>query len=437
MVLGLQGGGRLFPARWRRYSGLILAVLTAAVLAAAVYFLKVDPLWGRIKKGLDIQGGIHVVFEGRDVPGMPVTGRAMEQARNIIEQRVNALGVAEPVIQRQGERRIIVELPGIRDPEKALEAIGRTALLEFKDSEGKVIVTGKDLVTRAVGWEIDPNRPNEWVVTLQFRGEGSRRFAEATRKAVGFPEGDPRRNIGIYLDGRLIQSPMVRESIENGRAVITGYTNQDEAKRVAVSLQSGALPVKLDMIENRIISPTLGKDSLQKSETAAVIGFAAVAAYMLLWYRVPGLWAAWSLAAYLLLMMAALLAIKATVTLPGIVGFVLSLGMAVDANVITYERVKDELQTGKTIRAALDAGFANAWRAIFDSNATTILGAVILFWLGTGPVRGFALVLGIGILLSMFTAITLTRFVLRLLVNVGLRPGFLFFARQGGAAVRA
>ncbi len=424
----------MFSGRWRRHSGIILAVLTAAVAGAAVYLLKVDPLWGKIRKGLDIQGGMHVVFEGRDVPGMPVTARAMEQARAIIEQRVNALGVTEPVIQRQGERRIIVELPGIRDPEKALEAIGRTAVLEFKDSEGKVIVTGKDLVTRAVGWEIDSNT-NQWVVTLQFRGEGSRRFAEATRKAAGFPQGDPRRSIGIYLDGKAIQNPEVREPIENGRAVITGYANQDEAKRVAVSLQSGALPVKLDLIENRIISPTLGKDSLQRSETAAVIGFAAVAAYMLAWYRVPGLWAAWGLTAYLLLMMGALLAIRATLTLPGIVGFVLSLGMAVDANVITFERVKDELRLGKTMRAALDAGFANAWRAIFDSNATTILGALILFWLGTGPVRGFAVVLGVGILLSMFTAITLTRFVLRLLVNAGLRPGPLFFARGGGVPV--
>lgn len=424
----------MFSGRWRRQSGIILAVLTAAVAGAAVYLLKVDPLWGKIRKGLDIQGGMHVVFEGRDVPGMPVTARAMEQARAIIEQRVNALGVTEPVIQRQGERRIIVELPGIRDPEKALEAIGRTAVLEFKDSEGKVIVTGKDLVTRAVGWEIDSNT-NQWVVTLQFRGEGSRRFAEATRKAAGFPQGDPRRSIGIYLDGKAIQNPEVREPIENGRAVITGYANQDEAKRVAVSLQSGALPVKLDLIENRIISPTLGKDSLQRSETAAVIGFAAVAAYMLAWYRVPGLWAAWGLTAYLLLMMGALLAIRATLTLPGIVGFVLSLGMAVDANVITFERVKDELRLGKTMRAALDAGFANAWRAIFDSNATTILGALILFWLGTGPVRGFAVVLGVGILLSMFTAITLTRFVLRLLVNAGLRPGPLFFARGGGVPV--
>ncbi len=421
----------MFSGRWRRHSGVILAVLTAAVAGAAVYLLKVDPLWGKIRKGLDIQGGMHVVFEGRDVPGMPVTARAMEQARAIIEQRVNALGVAEPVIQRQGERRIIVELPGIRDPEKALEAIGRTAVLEFKDSEGKVIVTGKDLVTRAVGWEIDPNT-NQWVVTLQFRGEGSRRFAEATRKAAGFPQGDQRRSIGIFLDGKMIQNPEVREPIENGRAVITGYANQDEAKRVAVSLQSGALPVKLDLMENRIISPTLGKDSLQKSETAAVIGFAAVAAYILAWYRVPGLWAAWGLTAYLLLMMGALLALKATLTLPGIVGFVLSLGMAVDANVITFERVKDELRLGKTMRAALDAGFANAWRAIFDSNATTILGALILFWLGTGPVRGFALVLGVGIVLSMFTAITLTRFVLRLLVNAGLRPGPLFFFARGG-----
>ncbi len=418
---------------WRRNSGLILALIFVAVAGAGFYFIKVDKLWGKIKKGLDIQGGIHVVFEGVDTSGMPVTPQAMEQARAIIEQRVNGLGVAEPIIQRQGERRIIVELPGITDPEKALETIGRTALLEFKDSSGKVIVTGKDLVTRAVGWELDTTR-NQWVVTLQFKGDGVKRFAEATRLAASFPETDPRRRIGIYLDGVQLQNPTVNEPIESGRAVITGYASQEEAKRIAVSLQSGALPVKLNLVENRTISPTLGTDSLKRSEAAAVIGTVAVLAFMFLYYRIPGFWADFALFTYLLIFLGILWAIKATLTLPGIAGFVLSVGMAVDANVVIFERIREELRVGKTIRAALDAGFANAFRAIFDSNATTLLGAAVLFYLGTGPVRGFALTLALGVLVSMFTAIVLTRFVLRLLVNAGVKPGPLFFGRPPAPA---
>lgn len=416
----------------KRNSGLTLAVLFLAVAGAAFYFLNTNPLWDKVKKGLDIRGGIHVVYEGVDVPGLPVTKQAMEQARRIIEQRVNGLGVSEPVIQLQGERRIIVDVPDVKDPAKALEAIGRTALLEFKDSEGKVIVTGKDLDPRGVDVEIQQS--GGVVVTLKFKDEGAKIFAEATRAAIQFGQEDPRRRIGIYLDGQLVQNPYVQSVIENGSAVITGYPSVEDARRVAVSLQSGALPVKLDIIENRTISPTLGSDSLNKTQSAAVIGTVAVLAFMLLYYRIPGFWADFTLLVYLLIFLAMLVAIRATLTLPGIAGFVLSVGLAVDANVIIFERIKEELRLGKTIRAALDAGFANALRAIVDSNLTTVLGAIILFWLGSGPVRGFALTLMLGVGISMFTAITVTRFVLRLLVNAGVRTGPLFFAVPAGQA---
>lgn len=413
---------------WRRNSALILAAIVAVVVAAGFYFLKVNPLWSQVKKGLDIQGGIHVVFEGVDAPGMPVTPRSIEQAKGIIEQRVNRLGVAEPVIQRQGESRIIVELPGIRDPEKALEVIGRTALLEFKDEAGKTIVTGKDLDSQAVDVEIQPG--GGVVVTLRFKKEGAARFAAATREAV---KTTPHKTIAIVLDNQIMQQPVVSDAIENGQAVITGYNSVEDARRIAISLQSGALPVRLNMVENRTISPTLGKDSLNKSEAAAVIGIVLVLAFMFLFYRIPGLWADFALFIYLLLFLGLLVSIKATLTLPGIAGFVLSIGMAVDANVIIFERIKEELRLGKTIRSALDAGFENAFRAIFDSNATTLLGASILFWLGSGPVRGFALTLALGVILSMFTAIVITRFVLRLLVNAGLKAGPFFFATPGGS----
>ncbi len=420
----------------RKNSALLLALIFLAVAAAGVYFLKVNPLWDRVKKGLDIQGGIHVVFEGVDTPGMPVTSKAMEDAKRIIEDRVNRLGVAEPVIQRQGDRRIIVELPGIKDPDKALEAIGRTALLEFKDSEGKVIVSGKDLDPGGVGVEID--QANRTVVTLRFKKEGTKRFAEATRMAYQFrpkdpQQDDPRNHIGIYLDGKLVQNPGVESPIENGRAIITGYGSVEEARRVVVALQSGALPVKLVPVENRTISPTLGRDSLRRSQTAAVIGTAAVLAFMFLYYRVPGLWADLALLIYLLIFLGVLVGLNATLTLPGIAGFVLSIGMAVDANVIIFERIKEELRLGKTIRSAMDAGFANAFRAIFDSNATTLLGAAVLFYFGTGPVRGFAVTLALGVLISMFTAIVITRFMLRLLVDAGMKAGPFFFTAPGTA----
>ncbi len=407
---------------WKRNSGLILALIFVIVGGAAFYFLKVNSLWANIKKGLDIQGGIHVVYEGVDAPGMPVTDASMEKARNIIEQRINGLGVAEPLVQRQGDKRIIVELPGIKDPEKAVDMIGRTALLEFKDESGKVIVTGKDLDPRGIDTQI--TQGNQVVVTLQFKGEGIKRFAEATREAV---KSDPKKKIAIYLDGQLIQNPTVQSPIDNGSAQITGYESLEDARNVAIALQSGALPVKLNIIENRTISPTLGTDSLKKSEFAAMIGIVAVAAFMFLFYRIPGFWADFALLVYLLLFMGILFAIKATLTLPGIAGLVLSVGMAVDANVIIFERIKDEIRKGKTIRSALDAGFANAFRAILDSNVTTLLGAAILFWLGSGPVRGFALTLALGVILSMLTAIVLTKHLLRLLVNVGLKPGPLFF----------
>lgn len=417
----------------KRKSVLLLALIFFVTAGAAFYFLQVDSLWARIKKGLDIQGGIHVVFEGADVPGMPATSEAMDQAKNIIEERVNRLGVTEPIIQRQGEKRIVVELPGIRDPEKALEAIGRTAILEFKDSEGKVIVTGKDLDPRGVNFNLNTGG-NEWVVSLRFKGEGVRRFAEATREAVKFPKEDPRRRIGIFLDGEEIQNPSVNDAIETGDAIITGYATVDEAKSIAVSLQSGALPVKLNVIENRTISPTLGQDSLRRSESAALIGIIAVLAFVFLFYRIPGFWADFALLVYFLLFLGILVAIDATLTLPGIAGFILSVGMAVDANIVIFERIKDELRLGKTIRTALDAGFANALRAVIDSNATTVIGAGVLFYFGTGPVRGFALTLILGVLISLFTAVVVTRYVLRLLVASGLKAGPLFFAPVSAGA---
>lgn len=418
--------------RFQTRSRLILFSVFVIVAGLSYFFLFARPLFLEVKQGLDIRGGMHVVYRGVDLPDMPVTRESMQKARDIIERRVNGLGVSEPAIQLQGEDRIIVDIPDIKDPEKALDTIGRTALLEFKDSEGNVIISGKDLDPQSVDFAFD--QVGNPVVNLRFMGDGVKRFADATRKAAGFPDGDARNRIAIFLDGEKISEPGVNEAIPNGSAVISGYADLDEARRIAISLQSGALPLKLEIIENRTISPTLGQDSLTKSQVAAIIGIVTVIAFMILFYRIPGFWADFALLIYLLLFLAFYVAVNATLTLPGIAGFVLSVGMAVDANIIIFERIKEEIRLGRTIRSALDTGFANALRAIVDSNVTTVLGAAILFWLTTGPVRGFALTLMIGIGLSMFTAVVVTRQLLRLLVNAGLRPGPLFFNVAGTRA---
>ncbi|MBX6377468.1 MAG: protein translocase subunit SecD [Clostridia bacterium] len=401
------------------------AALVAAILASAFYFLYEAPLWDRIPKGLDLQGGVHVVYRASPLPDSPVNDATMTKTLQIMEQRVNALGVAEPVLQRQGADRIIVELPGVKNPEEAIRAIGRTARLEFKDEAGKVIVTGADLATADA--QILDN--GQVVVALRFKGDGVRRFAEATRAAA-----PTHRRIGIYLDGQLLQNPTVQDPIENGQAVITGYTSYDEARAIAVSLQSGALPVALEIIENRTVSASLGSDSLGRSQVAAVVGVVAVAAFMLAVYRLAGLLAVLALTLYLVLFLGVLWAIGATLTLPGIAGAVLSVGMAVDANVIIFERIREELRLGKSIRSALEAGHANAFRAIFDGNVTTLIAAAILLWLGSGPVRGFAVTLGVGVLTSMFTAIVVTRYLLVLLVGAGMRPNWSFFGAGRAAS---
>ncbi|HBT46646.1 MAG TPA: protein translocase subunit SecD [Peptococcaceae bacterium] len=367
--------------------------------------------------GLDLRGGVHIVVEAKDTPDHQVTDEDMEALRQVMRSRVDELGLAEPLIQREGSRRLIIELAGIGDPEEAVKVIGKTALLEFKTADGRVVVSGKDL--RDAKAIID-QQTNEPMVTLRFNDEGTRKFAEVTAELVReYSLNDPRRHIGIYLDGELLTNPVVREAIPSGEAVISGgFADYKEAAELAALLRGGALPVPVEIEERRAVGPTLGQDSLVKSKKAIVVGLVAIALFMLVVYRLPGLVANFSLIVYAVIVLAALWALKATLTLPGIVGLLLSVGMAVDANIIIYERLKEELRKGKTLRAAVEAGFTRAFRTIFDSNTTTVLAAVVLYFLGSGTIRGFAITLTLGIAASMFTAITLTRFLLRLLVNI-------------------
>ena len=294
----------------------------------------------------------------------------------------------------------------MKDPEKAIEMIGKTALMEFQDAKGVTHLTGKDLKDARA--QIDQSKQN--LVALEFTDQGGKIFGELTSKNVG-------KQIAILLDKQVLTSPVVNEPILGGKAVITGNRSIEEAERLAILLRSGSLPVKVEVLETRTVGPSLGDDSKEKSKTAFLVSIVAIAAFMLIYYRMSGFVADVTLLLYIVLTMFCMKMLNATLTLPGIAGIILSMGMAVDANVLIFERFKEELRAGKTLRAAMTAGFDKAFITIFDSNITTIFAGAILFFFGSGPVRGFAVTLILGNLLSMFTAVTVTKFMLTLLMN--------------------
>ena len=368
---------------------------------------------------MDLQGGTHVVLQAVDTPELKVDDDAVNRSVKVIERRVNELGLTEPVIQRQGKDRIIVELPGVKDPEKAIAMLGRTAMLQFKDESGKVVLTGSDLKDA----KAQVSQGNQAVVGLEFNDEGGKKFADLTARNVG-------KKIAIELDGQVLTAPVVQEAITGGHAQISGSRNVEEAEHLAILLRSGSLPVKIEIMENRTVGPTLGQDSKDKSVKAFSIGIIGVFVFMLLFYRLAGVVADIALLLYVMLLLLVMRYLGATLTLPGIAGIILSVGMAVDANVLIFERFKEEVKRGKTLRSAMDSGFGRAIVTILDSNLTTIMAAVVLFYLGTGPIKGFAVTLALGTLLSMFTAVTVTKFLLRFLIysNITKSP-FLFGAR--------
>lgn len=383
----------------------LLKLIATIVVIVGVFAAFIAPLAGSIRQGLDLQGGTHVVLEGVDTPEATVNDDAMNRVVKIMEKRVNELGLTEPIIQREGERRIIIELPGIKDPDKAIAVLGKTAMLEFKDEEGNTVLKGIDL--KDAREQTTQNNQNE--VAIEFTDEGAQKFADLTSANVG-------RTISILLDGEVLTAPRVNEPITGGKAVITGSRNLEEAHNLAVLLRSGALPVKVDIIETRTVGPTLGQDSKDKSIFAFAVGVGAIFVFMLLFYRASGLIADLSLMAYVVILLFVLKLLDATLTLPGVAGIILSIGMAVDANVLIFEHFKEEVRNGKTLRMAMDSGFKRAFTTIFDSNLTTIIAAAVLFFFGTGPIRGFAITLGLGVIISMFTAITLTQFMLKHLI---------------------
>lgn len=398
-----------------------IAIVTAVVLIIAVACVALIPVYqSKAHLGLDLQGGVLVRLEAPQ----GTDEQTMLGAVKIISNRVNSLGVAEPEIRREGENRISIELPGVKDINEAIELIGTTAKMEFvRNDTKKVVVDGSHLSdAQPVSNEKAIDANERFGVSLKFDSVGAKAFGEATTDLVNkYPDGrDPNRGISILLDGKVISDPFIREPITNGEAQISGgFATFSDAENLAMLLNSGALPVPLEVVEQNTVGAQLGPEAIAKSLNAAIIGFIALMLFILAIYRRPGLIAVLSLVLYALLLAGALIAIKSTITLQVIAAFLLSIGMAVDANVLIYERIKEELRAGKTVRVAVEAGFKKAFATVIDSNATTLIAGFVLIILGTGEIRGFAITLCIGIILSLFTTISFTRFILHQLVHSG------------------
>ncbi|AEJ41530.1 preprotein translocase subunit SecD [Sulfobacillus acidophilus TPY] len=392
----------------RQRSLVTLVVLVAMIIVAGYYFAVQNPITNHLKYGLDLKGGVTALYQAEPSPGAPVNANTMAKAIQILSYRINKLGVSEPVIQQVGSNRIMVQLPGVKNPEQALQYLGQTALLQIKSPTGQVLLTGSDLSNAVAAIS-----QGQYVVDLTFDAKGTQLFKDATTKYLG-------NILPIYLDGKLLEAPKVDSVIPNGQAELTGgFATLKQAQQMALLLQSGALPVNLKVLSVQTVSATLGHASIVASKQAAAIAIILIALFMVFWYRLAGLFADIALSVYMFLLLGALWAIHATVTVPGIAGMILSVGMAVDANVIIFSRVREEMLAGKTPRAAIEAGFRNAIRAILDSNATTFISALILFFLGSGEVKGFALTLMIGIVISLFTAVIVTREFIRLAADAG------------------
>ncbi len=390
----------------RNLSIAISAVIVIA-LGLAVFFLQ-KPLVNNLDLGLDLRGGLRVVLQAQEKPGEPITDDTIQKAVGIIRDRVDSLGVRETSLYPQGKDRVVIEIAGEDDPEAAVDILKNVAQLEFQDEQGNVLVSGKNLTDAQA--RVNPNT-QEAYVELKFDKAGADLFAQATTANVGKP-------LVIVLDGKPISAPIVNQAITDGNAIIEGNFDAKEAQDLAVLLRSGALPVSFNVLEKRSIGPSLGADSLEKSLKAGMIGILAVFLFMLGYYRLPGLIADISIVLYGLLVLGSMVLLNAVLTLPGIAAFVLSIGMAVDANIIIYERIKEEIRWGKTLQAAIDAGFKRAFWTIFDSNLTTLMVTVVLMYFGTGSVKGFAVTLSIGLIINMFTALTFTRYLLGLASNL-------------------
>jgi preprotein translocase subunit SecD len=399
---------------------------------------------GPFKLGLDLVGGTHLLLQA-DMSKVAAQDKpsALNGLIQVIGKRINQYGVSEPIIQAQGTDRVIVELPGVKNVEQAISLIGQTAQMDFREqvvnkdtgktdwvtakatgSDGQEHeLTGQYFKRADVGFDQTTGAPK---ILFQFNDEGAKLFEQITQRNLYKP-------VGIFLDNQAISTPTVNGVI-SGQGEITGRFTLEEAKNLSIEMNAGALPVPVKVIEQRDVDATLGSDSVARSIIAGEIGMAIVVIFMVIYYRLPGVLASGALLVYTLLAMAEFKLLPVTLTLAGIAGFILSIGMAVDANILIFERMREEMRAGKTLGAAIDAGFDRAWSSIRDSNISTLITCVILFWFGSNYgasiVMGFALTLGLGVITSMFSAITVTRTFLRMLVSTGLATGSWFFGLE-------
>lgn len=420
---------------------LVMIVLLAALVVdipAFAKFIGFKDGWS-VHKGLDLQGGTHLVYQ-TDMSKIEAGGEsdAATGVVDVIRRRIDALGVAEPIIQKTRDNtRVIVELPGVKDIDEAISLIGETAQLEFREGilnksidENNAVISGEYVDWGDVGLtgayfkraevQIDQSssslirRP---LVAIEFDEEGAKIFAEVTKRNLKKP-------VAIFLDQQVLSAPVVQDEIQDGSAVINGDFNLEEAKKLAIQLNAGALPVPITLISQNNIGATLGQESVDKSIVAGILGLLMVLIFMIIYYRLPGLVAALALVIYAVIALAIYIYVPVTLTLAGIAGFLISIGMAIDANILIFERMKEEIKEGRSVVAAIDAGFTRAWTSIRDSNVATIITCIILYYFGSGLIRGFAVTLGIGVMVSMFSAITVTYTFLRLISSSSLANRF-------------
>lgn len=372
-----------------------------------------------ITRGLDLQGGVSVLME---IQSDKITPEQLESTKESLQLRVNKVGVSETVVTTEGNNRIRIDIPGKFDSKAIVDTLSKTGELTFKDPEGNIILTGKDVQKATASIDQQTAKP---VVGLEFNDEGKKKFAEATQKLVG-------KKIGIYMDNEELTNPTVQEPILDGRASISGNKSIEEAKKLAGIINAGALPLPVKTVSVKTVGAQLGANALPNAIKAGVIGIAIIFLFMILYYRVPGLLACVALTLYITLVLYTFVSLGAVLTLPGIAGFLLTIGMAVDANVLIFERIREELRVGKSVKTSVKAGFQNAMSSIIDSNLTTIIAAVVLYFFGSGPVKGFATTLMIGTIISMFTAIIVTRILVNLALNMGmLNKPSLFGVKRG------
>lgn len=387
--------------------------------------LKLSAIKEKIDLGLDLAGGVYVVLEAQtDESGESLRAK-MEQTRAIVRQRVDSIGVAEPNIVIEGEKRLRVELAGVKNPQEAIEMIGKTALLEFKNPEGEVVVTGENIKNSAVAFQ-DTGMGEQPVVSIEFDSKGAELFREETARLVALP-ADQDKRISIVLDGSVISSPNVNSEISDGKAVIEGGFTVESATELSNLISAGALPLEMAEIQSSVIGPTLGLKALEKSVLAGGIGIVIIFLMMIALYRIPGVVASLCLTIYVLIVLNVMSGLGVKLTLPGIAALILSIGMAVDANIIIFERIKEEIKDGKTNRSALSSGFSRAITAVIDSNITTVIAGAVLYAFGTGPIKGFGVTLIIGLVASVFTAVFITKYILGVVVETEIGRSKSFF----------